>query len=270
MKIKLLGTGAADGIPAFHGDCRVCRYARDNGGKDIRSRSAAVIDDCLKIDLPPDTLMQMHQSRTNAKNWTGLIFTHSDEDHFAVDQLQYALHPFTDMDHMGFTIYANPTIAKMIWKRYPEWPLEVTTTRSFCPVQHGEFLITPIRAKHGSQGEDAHNIIFERNGKSFLYATDTGIWPEETWLHLRDFKLDALVIECTNGFVANEYDGHLDLKQCVEVVERLRKQGTLNSNSQIFTTHHSHHGGATHAELEEALCSHGIAPGFDGLLIDIS
>src|SRR5438270_9602508 len=87
MKIRLLGTGAADGIPAFHGDCRICRHAREHKGKDIRSRSAAVVDGCLKIDLPPDTLMQMHQSGTNARDWSALLFTHSDEDHFAVDQL---------------------------------------------------------------------------------------------------------------------------------------------------------------------------------------
>ena len=224
MKIKLLGTGAADGIPAFHGDCRVCRYAREHGGKEIRSRSAAVIDGCLKIDLPPETLMQMQASGTNARQWTGLVFTHSDDDHFAVDQLQYALHPFTETDYMGFTIFANSTITKRIWERYPEWPLEVNTTRSFCSFKHGEFVITPIRAKHGMQGEDAHNLIIERNGKTLLYATDTGIWPEETWFHLRDVKLDALVIECTDGFIPSDYDGHLDLAQCIQEVERLRKQ----------------------------------------------
>ena len=270
MKIQLLGTGAADGIPAFHGDCRVCRYAREQGGKEIRSRSAAVIDDCLKIDLPPDTLMQMHQTRTNARQWSGLIFTHSDEDHFAVDQLQYALHPFTDMDHIGFTIFANALITDEIWQRYPDWPLEVNTTRSFCPFQHAEYLITPIRAMHGRPGEDAHNFVIERAGKSVLYATDTGVWPDETWFALRDFQLNALVIECTNGFVPSDYKGHLDLKECVEVVERLRKQGTLSDQSRVITTHHSHRGNATHAELEEALRPHGIEPGYDGMIIEIS
>lgn len=270
MKIRLLGTGAADGIPAFHGDCRVCRYAREHRGKDIRSRSAAVIDDCLKIDLPPDTLMQMHQSGTNARDWSALIFTHSDEDHFSVDQLQYALHPFTDMDHIGFTIYANSTITSSIWKRYPDWPLEVNTTRSFCSFEHSGYLVTPIKAMHGGEFEDAQNLIVERNGKSILYATDTGIWPDETWFHLRDHSLDAMVIECTNGFVPNSYTGHLDVNQCLGMVERLREQGTLRPAARVVTTHHSHRGNATHEELESALNPHGIEVGFDGILIDIS
>lgn len=269
MKIRLLGTGAADGIPAFHGDCRVCRHAREHGGKNIRSRSAAVIDNVLKIDLPPDTLMQMHQSGTNARDWTGLVFTHSDEDHFAVDQLQYALHPFTDMDHMGFTIYANSTVTGQIWARYPDWPLEVKTTRSFCSFHHGEFLVTPIRAMHGGEEEDAHNLIIERGGKTFLYATDTGIWPDETWFRLRDYTLDAMVIECTNGFVPTEYNGHLDLKTCVEVVERLRRQGTLAEGARVVTTHHSHRANATHEELEAALLPHGMEPGYDGLVFEV-
>lgn len=269
MKIRLLGTGAADGIPAFHGDCRVCRHAREHGGKNIRSRSAALIDDNIKIDLPPDTLMQMHQSGTNARQWTGLIFTHSDEDHFAVDQLQYALHPFTDMDHIGFTVFANATITEQIWTRYPDWPLEVHTTRSFCAFEHSGYHITPIRAMHGGD-EDAQNLIFERDGKAFLYATDTGIWPEETWFRLRDFELDAMVIECTNGFVPTDYNGHLDISQCLGVVDRLRKQGTLKPGARVITTHHSHRGNATHDELVEALKPHGMEPGYDGLVVEVS
>src|SRR5207249_291213 len=148
--------------------------------------------------------------------------------------------------------------------------LEVNTTRSFCPFHHTDYLITPIRAMHGGPDEDAHNLIVERDGKSFLYATDTGIWPDETWFRLRDFQLDAMVIECTNGFVANDYEGHLDLNQCVEVVDRLRKDRILTPKAQVVTTHHSHRGDATHAELEEALRPHGIEPGFDGMLIEIS
>ncbi|MEA2553009.1 MAG: phosphoribosyl 1,2-cyclic phosphate phosphodiesterase, partial [Fimbriimonadaceae bacterium] len=117
--------------------------------------------------------------------------------------------------------------------------------------------------------EDAHNLIVERDGKSLLYATDTGIWPEETWFRLRDFRLDLLVIECTNAFVANDYLGHLDMEQCVGVVNRLRKQGTLGPDSRVVTTHHSHRGNATHKELEDALAPHKIEPGYDGMSIEI-
>ena len=45
MKIKYYGTSAGAGIPEIFCNCRVCNYARENKGKDIRTRSQAVIDE---------------------------------------------------------------------------------------------------------------------------------------------------------------------------------------------------------------------------------
>ena len=269
MTLRLLGTAAADGIPAFYGDCRVCRHAREHGGKEIRSRSAALLDDVLKIDLPPDTLMQLQRDSLTAKSWTGLVYTHSDDDHFAVEQLQYALHPFTDMDHLAFTIYANKTITECIWEHYPCWPLEVATIKPFCNFEHGDYQVTPVKAKHGSNGEDAFNFVFEKDGRRLIYATDTGVWPDETWFHLRDAEAHALVIECTDGFKPSDYDGHLNVEAVIWIVERLRKQGSLSQDARVVTTHHSHRGDATHIELTNALAPHAIEPGFDGMIFEI-
>ena len=33
MKIKYLGTAAAEGVPAIFCDCETCRYVRKHGGK---------------------------------------------------------------------------------------------------------------------------------------------------------------------------------------------------------------------------------------------
>ena len=55
MKIKFYGTSAGGGIPEIFCYCRVCEYARQHGGKDIRTRSQAVIDDCLGMEYPVDT-----------------------------------------------------------------------------------------------------------------------------------------------------------------------------------------------------------------------
>ena len=47
MKITYLGTAAAEAIPALFCNCEWCRRAAANGGKDVRTRSQALIDDCL-------------------------------------------------------------------------------------------------------------------------------------------------------------------------------------------------------------------------------
>ena len=45
MKFHFLGTAAAEGIPALFCECAVCKEAREKGGRFIRTRSQALIDD---------------------------------------------------------------------------------------------------------------------------------------------------------------------------------------------------------------------------------
>ena len=83
MELLLLGTGAADGIPAYFAESRLSSLARENGGKDLRLRSSALIDGKLKIDFGPDTLAQCYKFKLNPAEWTDIVFTHSHDDHFA-------------------------------------------------------------------------------------------------------------------------------------------------------------------------------------------
>ena len=55
MKLKYLGTAAAEGIPVLFCDCDVCKKSMQLGGRNIRTRSQAIIDNTLLIDFPPDT-----------------------------------------------------------------------------------------------------------------------------------------------------------------------------------------------------------------------
>ncbi|MBQ5791771.1 MAG: hypothetical protein IIW19_03595, partial [Clostridia bacterium] len=57
MKLTYLGTAAAEGVPALFCDCPTCRYSRKHGGRNVRTRSQALIDDALLIDMGPDALM---------------------------------------------------------------------------------------------------------------------------------------------------------------------------------------------------------------------
>lgn len=266
MNIRLLGTGAADGIPGFYTHDPVSRYARECGGKDIRTRCAALVDGILKIDLPPDTLCQLQRDRLDARDWSALIFTHSHEDHFAVGEIQYALFPFTECQYLPYTIYGNDVICRKVQERYPAWPIELIETRSFNTYRHGDYLITPVKARH-IEDEDCHNLLIQRGGKTLLYATDTGIWHHETFEFLTRFKVDLLVIECTDGLRKGTYLGHLDIEACVGVVDALRETGVLSDKSRVVTTHHAASGGARHCDLEKHLGKHGIDPGYDGMVI---
>ena len=58
MKITILGSGAAEGIPAFYCRCRVCSHAALKRGRNVRMRSSVLIDDAPKIDYGPDSYAQ--------------------------------------------------------------------------------------------------------------------------------------------------------------------------------------------------------------------
>ncbi len=267
MTIKLLGTGAADGVPPLFTANRLGSSSFGPESKDFRTRAAALIDGCLKIDLGPDTLSQNQRFNLDPLEWDAIIYTHSHEDHFTVSELQYALYPFNKNEFPPFTIYCNETVNSIIDCRYPDWPFEVLRTNLFETTQIGDYKMTPVRAKH-TPTEECQNLIFQKDGKTIGYMTDTGWWSDETWEYLQSVKFDALVIECTDGLCDSGYDGHLDLLVLIKVVDNLRKQGSLGSETPIFTTHHSHYGGS-HEQLTEAMRPFGISPGYDGLEISV-
>ena len=55
MKLKYYGTGAAEGIPAMFCSCDICEKSRAAAGRNIRTRSQAMVDDRLLMDFGPDT-----------------------------------------------------------------------------------------------------------------------------------------------------------------------------------------------------------------------
>ncbi|MBL8087141.1 MAG: hypothetical protein JNM85_03605 [Chthonomonas sp.] len=268
MKIQLLGTGAADGIPSAYCASRVSDHARKVGKKDIRSRSAALIDDDLKIDFGPDTWHQVVTQDLNPADWSGIVFTHSHDDHLARNELQYALYPFTEDHFAPSTIYGNATVLSKISDRYPDWPFELVETHSFKPFHHVGYKLTPIQAYH-KLDEDSQNLLIEHGGKTILYGTDTGIWHEPTWEFLQGWHVDLFVVECTDGKKHSDFFGHVGIEGCLHIVSRLRKMSVLASDTPVVTTHHAHLGGCTHAELEEALAPHGVTVGYDGIVFEV-
>ncbi len=83
MKLKFFGTAAAEGFPALFCDCDSCHRARKAGGKNLRRRSQAVVDDKILIDFGPDTLScALYDGLPLAHLHTCLI-THSHEDHLS-------------------------------------------------------------------------------------------------------------------------------------------------------------------------------------------
>src|SRR5436305_7709524 len=89
MKVTLLGTASAEGMPGLFCRCETCAKVRAVGGKNIRTRSSALIDNVLKIDFPPDTLSQVVRNGIDLSTVNAVLFTHGHDDHFSPAELQY-------------------------------------------------------------------------------------------------------------------------------------------------------------------------------------
>ncbi|MBO5969107.1 MAG: hypothetical protein J6S14_11500, partial [Clostridia bacterium] len=81
MKIKYLGTAAAEAFPAVFCNCKYCNEARELGGKNIRTRSQSLINDDLLIDFPADTYHHFITHGIRGDRIKYLLITHAHSDH---------------------------------------------------------------------------------------------------------------------------------------------------------------------------------------------
>lgn len=267
MHIQLLGTAAAEGIPAPFCRCRVCEYARKHGGKNIRSQTSALIDGVLKIDMPPDT---WHHTVTHGLNWCGvkdLFFTHSHGDHLCVEPVIMRLPGFSNDCTEPLVIYGNETVLGTLRAPTQSSPehIQRRLLRAFEPVVAQTATVTPLPADHIVE-ENCFLLWIERLGKTFFYAHDSGWFPEKTWAWLEGKRADGVLLECTMGDRPNRR-GHLGVEALLEASTRLREIGVIDRNTTVVATHFSHNGHLHHEELESRLNPAGIQTAFDGIKI---
>ena len=76
MKITYLGTAASEGWPAEFCECDICRAAMKRGGRDLRLRSCALIDDDLLIDVSPDIYAARVKLDVSLAHVRAVLITH--------------------------------------------------------------------------------------------------------------------------------------------------------------------------------------------------
>ena len=267
MRVQLLGTGSAEGLPALFCKCGICRQARTLGGRNHRTRASALIDDALKIDLPQDTLHHVLINGLDMTRVRSLLFTHTHDDHFAFKELQYMSWMFvTEEWERPLGIYGPPDAVEKIrgGLDLDILPIELHALEPWMTICLENWCVTPILANHAPD-RSCFNHIVERDGRSLLYATDTGWYAAETWSFLAGRELDAVVIECAKGLDENGYKAHLSIPEVIRVREKLLKLGAMKPGARMITTHHSHLSGLLHEDYEVHLNPHDIIVGYDGM-----
>lgn len=276
MKIKYLGTGAAEGIPAMFCNCEVCRYAREKGGREIRTRSQALIDGKLLIDFPADSYTHILKEKMDLSSIRHLLITHSHDDHFYPFDLLLRLPDYgQNWGAKQMHIYGNQQVAALLremGERYsvPEiWNYIVLHEIKPLDVLEIEgYRITCLPARH-MQSEEALVFLIEKDGRCFLYGNDTGLPGDGFWEGLRGKELDGVSLDCTMGRGASSFWGHMGYEDVKQIQRKMECEGISKAETKWVITHFSHNGGWKAADMEKELEMSGIRAAYDGMEIEV-
>lgn len=245
MKYKYLGTAAAEGWPGIFCSCEPCKKARKNGGKDIRTRSGALINDTFMVDFPPDTYHHVLTFGLDLSQLRHLVITHSHEDHFFPDDIQMRRAVFAHIyDDSVLEVYGNRAVQAImteILDKNEEVRKRVNFTYlpPFETFDTGDIKVTPLLALH-NRNEDCYIYMFEdQAGKRVLYGNDTGIFPEETWNYIAGKHFDMVSLDCTTGPLPDG-NNHMGIPDNAKVKERMIELGCADENTKFIITHFSH------------------------------
>ncbi len=274
VKIKFLGTAAAEGVPSFFCDCEKCQKSRRLGGRNIRTRSQAIIDGKLLIDFGPDTYSHFVQYGIDFMNVEDCLITHIHEDHLYEKELDYFRAGFSrPREGYTFTLHGsedlNTVAADFI--EPSRGCLKLNIIKPFEPFSVGEYTVTALKAWHGT--ENPYIYLISDGKKTALYANDTDIFPEDTWEYLEKIRphIDLVAMDCTNGNSWEiKYRGHMGMIQNVECKKRLYEMGLTNAGTVHLLNHFSHNGvDVVYDDFVDKAANHGFLVTFDGMEAEI-
>jgi phosphoribosyl 1,2-cyclic phosphate phosphodiesterase len=284
MRLRFLGTAAAEGYPDPFCDCDNCRQARARGGKSLRRRSSVLIDETLLIDPGPDLLAVSLADGIPLVGLRYCLQTHEHDDH--LDPLHFfARSPMCGVVGHGRLEYlategALATAAAKLGlaKGFldPEtagrWNLTARAVAPFREYTVGPYRLRTVRADHDPK-LTALLFLIEREGRCLFYATDTGELPAETWADLEaraaeGMRAHVVAMDHTFGMVGR-VQGHMNWEQFTEQIARLRAIGLLAEDARVFAHHIAHHSNPCHEELSAFAAEHGYEVAYDGLEIAV-
>ncbi len=249
MRIKFLGTGAAEGIPSFGCTCQRCRVARAEGGHNVRRRASLLIEAAghrILLDTPPEISALLNQAEVF--DLSAVLLSH---EHF---------------DHIGGLVefeYWNRVLP--IFAGYDVLPKLRLTPRlesrallsGFYPhtwLHFGDLKVMPFKVIHHVP---CYGFAFEETGTRVLHFSDSG--PELGNLHRHLLAGADVAIFHTPTF--EPYRSHISVQGVISLVQEY-------SLRRAVITHINHHN-LLHEELVERVAPYGITVAYDGLTLEV-
>ncbi len=160
LKFRYLGTAAAEGWPAMFCECDHCKRAVKSGGRNIRTRSQAVIDEKLLIDFPADTYMHVLNFGLDLTKIHSCIITHNHSDHFYPADFEMRRKGFAHLScERPLNVYGTNPAANQAMEIINEYSLNeekrviFNKISAFVPFDVQGYIITPLAANHAERCE---------------------------------------------------------------------------------------------------------------------
>ena len=270
MKIFYMGTAAYDAMPTPFCRCDTCLRSRAEGGKSIRTRSQALINDDLLIEFNPDTISHFFKYDTDWNKIKTCLITHSHCDHLFAEDIcvtQYS----ENADHVDY--YTGKSGYDKIRALFDENKrmykhASINLVTPYKRFSAGGYEVLPLPANHAP---DTTPLIYaiQKDGKRLLYAHDTGLPDSGVYDALKDFgKLDLVSLDCTGAIAKGWRNGHLCLETNKEVMDEMKARGIADENTIVVVNHFSHNGLGTHSEIEKAASKLGFVAAYDGMTVE--
>ncbi len=272
MKITFLGTAAAEGYPDPFCRCDNCEGARKIGGRALRKRAAALVDDQLLIDFGPDLLpaSQMHGIPLADIRWAAQTHAHDDHlfpDNFiyrtdrclakGVHDIEYAVSPYVARTIKDALVHHFTSGDDLEKNHFPSFRMDLVIQRQWETVELGPYELLAIPAIH-APGTEARILgirrksgLLHRGGRSLLYATDTAPMPEGTWERVAEegWTFNLVAMDCTHGTKQHSAVHH-SLASMQQERERMREAGVLTNDARFIAHHFTHHSTPLPDELD--------------------
>ena len=266
MKLQYLGTGAAEGMPAIFCDCETCRTARERGGRNLRTRSQAIVDGTLLIDFPSDTYYHFIAYGVPLSKIHSCLITHAHMDHLYAKEALMRLAQFTHLDDVTpLTFYSDAAgCRKLDTENAPyvhEDRIRSKQIALYEPFEVEGYTVTALRAQHDPKSDPVVYLI-EKDGRTLFYSNDTGGYPEESWAYLASLEkpIDLVSFDCTFGNKDTDDHGHMTVSRCIAARERLKEIGAVSEATVYVLNHFSHNGEVMlYEELSELVAKDGEA-----------
>ncbi len=249
MRIRLLGTGSANGWPNPWCSCASCAAAVEQGV--LRGHTSALVDDRLLIDCGG-----AHAALRQGVSLRGVrtaLVTHRHLDHH--DPSLWHWHRSAEGTQPLTLVAPSLVLADAAYRLTRDITTVAATPGDELTVDGYRVLVLP--AEH--PGDAVLYDVTGPDGGRLLYATDTGVLPEQTVELVTDRAYDVVLLDLAGAPVPS----HLTLATWPAQVARLRDAGAITADTTVLAVHLGH-GNPPPDELDRRLLALGARAGRDG------